>query len=193
VGVVLLAWSCVGNVKRRSAAGEPIPAGLLAGYLAVGLVSVAAGLYYLATFLNTPGWTGGWLLLEGALAGCFVLVGVQTVEVVVRSYHARIHGVIRQAETTSETFGEVVLVSAVRLGRGYGLLALGVCGLCLLGWSALESLRAGKAVGVLADRGTAVLFAALFALAVWEGLKHARRRESGGAAKPGAGPTQGPG
>jgi hypothetical protein len=144
-GVFPLAWLCLAFLKGAGARGQPLSTAVLLGHLAVGLLNVAAGVYFLATFLNTPGWMSGWLLVEGLLAGGFVLIGVQAVEVVIRCYRAQVHGVVRPDEAEApQTFGEVVVGTAVNVAMNYtyhvGLL-LGLGGLAAL---TVEWLQTGR-------------------------------------------------
>jgi hypothetical protein len=178
-GIVPLAWYSLVVLTRRATSGELVSSGALGGYLAVGLVSVAAGMYHLATFLNTPpGRTGTGLLLEGLLAACFVLVGVQTVEVVVRSYHTQVYGVVRREEAASGTFGEIVLWPAAKLVWNYGMLAFVAGALCLVVVSVFMWLLTGE--GIMETR-TAVFLVLCSAFSIWAELTKARDREPGNA------------
>jgi hypothetical protein len=144
-GVVPLAWLSLGSLKTAISRRLPLSRAILLSHAAAGLLNVLAGVYFLATFLNTPGWTVAELLVEGLLVSCFVLVGVQAVEVVIRCYNAQVHGVPRRDEPEApETFGEVILSITGKLARNYAfhiglLLCLGV-----LAAKAVEWLRTGK-------------------------------------------------
>jgi hypothetical protein len=179
-GVVPLAWACLRALKYTNSLG-PLPGTILLSHLTAGLLNVLAGVYFLATLLNTPGWTMGELLVEAPLVCCFVFVGVQAVEVVIRCYHAQVHGVPRRDEVEApETFGEVTLSTVVKLARKYAfhaglLLCLGVLTALVVEW-----LRTGKWPG----RGTSI---PLLLLIVWCAKEVVKKKWKPAASDTGAG------
>jgi hypothetical protein len=169
-GVVPLAWLSTYSLKRDLARGNLPSAAGAVGFLVIGMLNLAMGLYFLATFLATPGFPVGELLCESFLVAAFVLIGLQTVELALRSYHDRVGGLIRRdGEEMPATVAEMVLHGFWQAGSAWvALCVLALPVLVVWHWTTEE-----LTWRMVWQEGLTVLFALYIAYDWWQ--KRSRR------------------